>query len=87
MLKRTVVGRWSDEQPWERKPAGMHCTTYDHIPKVHEYNRGCFGRSKRNHREVTYSIVQDVGRVSVAVLDDEGGESKNQSGSMQRSSV
>ena len=36
-----------------------------------------FGRSKRNHREVTYSIVQDVGKVSVAVLDDEGGESKS----------
>ena len=26
---------------------------------------------------MTYSIVQDVGKVSVAVLDDEGGESKS----------
>ena len=57
----------------ERKPAGMHCTTYQRYTNT----IGCFGRSKRNHREVTYSIVQDVGKVSVAVLDDEGGESKS----------
>ena len=57
----------------ERKPAGMHCTTYQRYTNT----IGCFGRSKRNHREVTYSIVQDVGKVSVAMLDDEGGESKS----------
>ena len=51
----------------------MHCTTYQRYTNT----IGCFGRSKRNHREVTYSIVQDVGKVSVAMLDDEGGESKS----------
>ena len=51
----------------------MHCTTYQRYTNT----IGWLGRSKRNHREVTYSIVQDVGKVSVAVLDDEGGESKS----------
>ena len=51
----------------------MHCTTYQRYTNT----IGWLGRSKRNHREVTYSIVQGVGKVSVAVLDDEGGESKS----------
>ena len=52
---------------------GMHCTTYQRYTNT----IGWLGRSKRNHREVTYSIVQGVGKVSVAVLDDEDGESKS----------
>ena len=56
-----------------RKPAGMHCTTYQRYTNT----IGWLGRSKRNHREVTYSIVQDVGKVTVAVLVDEGGERKS----------
>ena len=51
----------------------MHCTTYQRYTNT----IGWLGRSKRNHREVTYSIVQGVGKVSVAVLDDEDGESKS----------
>ena len=48
-----------------------------HIPKVLYTNTiGWLGRSKRNHREVTYSIVQNVGKVTVAVLVDGGGERK-----------
>ena len=57
----------------ERKPAGMHCTTYQRYTNT----IGWLGRSKRNHREVTYSIVQNVGKVTVAVLVDEGGERKS----------
>ena len=60
----------------ERKPAGMHCTTYQRYTNTIGWS-GWLGRSKRNHREVTYGIVQDVGTVSVAVLDDEDGESKS----------
>ena len=48
----------------------MHCTTYQRYTNT----IGWLGRSKRNHREVTYSIVQNVGKVKVAVLVDEGGE-------------
>ena len=51
----------------------MHCTTYQRYTNT----IGWLGRSKRNHREVTYSIVQNVGKVTVAVLVDEGGERKS----------
>ena len=51
----------------------MHCTTYQRYTNT----IGWLGRSKRNHREVTYSIVQNAGKVTVAVLVDEGGERKS----------
>ena len=51
----------------------VHCTTYQRYTNT----IGWLGRSKRNHREVTYRIVQNVGKVTVAVLVDEGGERKS----------